>query len=63
MSNFPDCPIPDNMKRKDRMDRVYKKLVNDGLYIKPVCLDDRHTEWGYFIVAVDDPYSAANNPG
>jgi hypothetical protein len=29
--------------------------------VKPVCLDEKHSEWGYFIVAVDNPYSVAKN--
>ncbi len=57
MKKFPDCPIPDNMHRKSRMNRLYKKLIDDALYVRPVCLDDKHSEYGYFIVSVDDPYS------
>jgi hypothetical protein len=60
MHNFPNCPTPDNMKRKDRMDRLYDRLKDTGLYVQPVCLDDRHSEWGYFIVSVDDPFNAAS---
>ena len=45
----------DDMHRKQRMDRLYAKLLESGLFVQPVCLDDPCGEWGYFIVAVDDP--------
>ena len=65
MSKFPATPPPGNMERSHRMDRLHKKLVGQGLYVRPVCLDETCAEWGYFIVAVDDPYSvsAATNQG
>ena len=53
---FPDTPPFGNMTRKHRMDRLKKRLIEQGLYVRPVCLDEICSEWGYFIVSVDDPY-------
>ena len=61
MKNFPETPPLGNMERKDRMDRLCERLMGQGLYVRPVCLDETHAEWGYFIVAVDDPYLAIIN--
>jgi hypothetical protein len=63
MNKFPETPPPGNMERKHRMDRLHKKLVEQGLYVRPVCLDETLSEWGYFIVAVDDPYSVTTTHG
>lgn len=56
MNKFPDTPPRGDMTRKHRMKRLENKLVTDGLYVRPVPLDDSYYETGYFIVAVDDPY-------
>ena len=55
MNKYPKTPPPGNMERKQRMDRLHQSLVDMGLYVWPVCNnDEKCTEWGYFIVAVDD---------
>jgi len=56
MQKFPDTPPPGDMERKQRMVRLHKKLVEQGLYVRIVYLDDKLSEYGYFIVAIDDPY-------
>ena len=53
---FPLTPPLGNMTRKHRMDRLKNRLIEQGLYVRPVCLDETYSEWGYFIVSVDDPY-------
>jgi len=60
MANFPDTPPRGDMTRKHRMNRLQEKLVQDGLYVRPVPLDDNCREWGYFIVSLDNPYEVAN---
>lgn len=61
MGQFPETPPPGNMKRGQRMDRLQKRLMAQGLYVRPVCLDDQCTEWGYFIVSIDDPFEIKTN--
>ena len=56
MNRFPETPPRGDMTRKDRMDRLEKKLVREGFYVRPVCLNEQCSEWGYFIVAIDDPF-------
>jgi hypothetical protein len=56
MNKFPEIPPRGDMTRKHRMRRLEKILVDQGLYVRPVLLDDSCQERGYFIVAVDDPY-------
>jgi len=63
MEKFPETPPPGNMERKQRMDRLQKKLVELRLYVRPICLDETLSEWGYLIVAVDDPYLVTTNHG
>lgn len=63
MSKFPETPPPGDMERKDRIRRLHKRLVDQGLYVRPVYMDEKCTEYGYFIVAVDDPYSIATTQG
>jgi hypothetical protein len=63
MSNFPSTPPRGDMTRKHMMKRLEKKLTNDALYVRPVYLDDTCSEYGYFIVSVDDPYDAATHQG
>jgi len=53
---FPLTPPLGNMSRKERMDRLMNKLISQGLYVRPVCLDNTYAEYGYFIVSIDDPY-------
>jgi len=55
-NKFPLSPPFGNMTRKHRMDRLKERLIEQGLYVHPICLDETHSEWGYFIVAVDNPY-------
>ncbi len=62
-TKFPVTPPPGDMERKHRMKRLHKELVSQGLYVRPVCLDETYSEWGYFIVSVDDPYSVTTNHG
>ena len=57
MNKFPETPPPGDMERKQRMRRLNKKLSEQGLYVRPVYLDYTLSEYGYLIVAVDDPYS------
>jgi len=45
------------------MKRLEKTLVDRGLYVRPVPLDDTCQEYGYFIVAVDDPYEVTPTYG
>jgi hypothetical protein len=45
------------------MNRIEKKLVDDGLYVRPVYLTEACLEIGYFVVAVDDPYEVAKIQG
>jgi len=59
MDKFPDIPPRGDMTRKHRMKRLERKLVDSGLYVRPVPSDVSCQEWGYFIVAVDDPYDVA----
>jgi hypothetical protein len=59
-AHFPDTPPRGDMTRKQRMDRLEEKLASEGLYVRPVPLNDSCREWGYFIVAVDDPYVLAH---
>ncbi len=63
LERFPNTPPPGNMKRKQRMSRLHKKLVEQGLYVRPVYLDETCSESGYFIVSLDDPYSVTINHG
>ena len=63
MNKFPNIPPRGDMTRKHRMKRLEKTLVDRGLYVRPVPLDDRCQEWGYFIVAVDDPYEVTPTYG
>jgi len=63
MNNFPETPPPGDMERIHRMKRLHKRLVGQGLYVRPVYLDGALSEYGYFIVAVDDPYSAVASHG
>lgn len=63
MGNFPNTPPPGDMTRKHRMKRLEKTLVSQGLYVRPVPLDESASEWGYFIVSVDNPYEAARHHG
>lgn len=63
MNKFPETPPPGDMERKQRMGRLHKRLVERGLYVRPVYLDETCSEYGYFIVAVDDPYSVAEIQG
>ena len=63
MNKFPDTPPRGDMTRKHRMKRLERKLANDGLYIRPVYLDDTYSEYGYFIVSIDDPSYASKYYG
>jgi len=63
MESFPKVPPQGDMTRKHRMDRLEKKLYAEGLYVHPIPLDKSASEWGYFIVSVDDPYEYAKNQG
>jgi hypothetical protein len=63
MNKFPETPPPGDMERKQRMRRLHKRLVEQGLYVRPVYLDEKMSEYGYFVVSVDDPYSASENHG
>jgi hypothetical protein len=45
MANFPDTPPRGDMTRKHGMDRLEKNLVANGLYIRPVPLNDTCHEW------------------
>lgn len=63
MEKFPNIPPRGDMSRKERMDRLEKKLVSDGLYVRPIPFNHSCSEWGYFIVSVDDPYEANLNHG
>lgn len=63
MSRFPETPPLGNMKRGQRMDRLQKRLIAQGLYVRPVYLDEKCAELGYIIVSVDDPYEVAANHG
>jgi hypothetical protein len=63
MSTFPETPPPGDMERKQRMDRLHKKLRECGLYVRPVCTNDACSGYGYFIVAADDPYEVRKNLG
>jgi hypothetical protein len=56
MLNFLDYPPVDNMLRKDRIKRLYKKLIAEGLYVQPVCLDESCSEYGYLVVSIDDTF-------
>ena len=58
MEKFPETPPPGDMERRQRMKRLHQNLVERGLYVRPVYLDETLSEYGYFIVALDDPYSA-----
>jgi hypothetical protein len=53
---FPETPPPGDMERKQRMHRLQRKLIEQGLYVRPVYLDETMSEYGYLIVSVDDPY-------
>ncbi|WAC08914.1 MAG: hypothetical protein OS130_06955 [Thermodesulfobacteriota bacterium] len=56
MNKFPETPPPGDMERKQRMRRLHKTLIEQGLYVRPVYLNELMSEYGYFIVSVDDPY-------
>ena len=62
LERFPDTPPRGDMTRKHRMDRLEKKLVDEGFYVKPVCWDEQCTQWGYFIVSIDNPWLWKNHP-
>jgi len=60
MGSFPKVPMKkDDMTRRKRMNRLCDTLKGKGLYVEPVPFDESCTGWGYFIVAVDNPYEAA----
>ena len=68
MNRFPETSPPGNMERKDRMCRLYKNLVDQGLYVREVSrdvylTDAMFSEYAYFIVSVDAPYSATEIQG
>lgn len=63
MTNFPETPPPGDMERSHRMKRLHKRLSEQGLYVRPVYMDEKMSEYGYFIVSVDDPYSATEVQG
>lgn len=63
MNKFPETPPPGDMERRQRMRRFYDHLKNQGLYVRPVYLNDKMSEYGYFIVSIDDPYSAIETQG
>lgn len=64
MGTFPRIPIKkDDMSRRNRMNRLNKKLRSEGLFVEPVPFNDTCTGWDYFIVAVDNPYEAIKNHG
>lgn len=63
MQKFPETPPPGDMDRKQRMRRLQRKLIEQGLYVRPVYLDETLSEYGYFIVAVDDPYEITVSQG
>ncbi len=63
MSNFPETPPPGDMERTHRMKRVHRNLVDQGLYVRPVYLDESLSEYGYFIVSVDDPHIQGQDQG
>ena len=63
MNKFPETPPPGDMERIHRMRRLYDKLKKQGLYVRPVYLNDKMSEYGYFIVAVDDPYLVSETHG
>jgi hypothetical protein len=63
MNKSPETPPPGNMERKQRMTRLHKRLVDQGLYVRHVYLDETMSEYGYLIVAVDDPYSVVVTQG
>ena len=50
MINFLDNPPVDNMDIKDRMKRLCKKLIDEGLYVQPVYLDETCSEYGHLVV-------------
>jgi hypothetical protein len=62
-NTFPIIPPRGDMTRKDRMKRLEKTLIPQGLYVHAIPLDDTCHEWGYFIVSVDDPYEAVKCQG
>ena len=45
------------------MDKLNKSLKDKGRYVEPVPFDESCQEWGYFIVAVDNPYEALKHQG
>ena len=57
MQQFPDIPPNYTMDRQARMERLEKKLIEQGLYVKSIPLDETYREWGYFIVSIDDPFN------
>jgi hypothetical protein len=57
MIKFPETPPRGDMERKQRMRRVCKTPTEQGLFVRPVYLDEAMSEYGYFIVSIDDPYS------
>jgi len=63
MSKFPETPPPGDMERKQRMCRLHKNLTEQALYVTPVYLTDAMSEYGYFIVSVDDPYLMSETYG
>lgn len=61
MIHFLEIPPIDNMDRKDRIKRLYKKLIDEGLYVQPVHLNKEHNEYGYLIVSIDDKFISATD--
>lgn len=50
-------PPPCDMTHKHRMKRLEQFLKQQGLYVHPVPIDDGASDWGFFIVSIDDPFS------
>lgn len=62
-NKFPETPPPGDMERSHRMKRLHERLCEQGLYVRPIYLDETASEYGYFIVSLDNPYSVAGNQG
>ena len=51
-------PPPGDMSHRHRMKRLESFLKQQGLYVHPVPIDDIASDWGYFIVSIEDPFSS-----
>jgi len=63
MSKFPKTLPPGDMKRKQSMRRLHDNLKKQGLYVRPIYLNEEMSEYGYLRVSVDDPYSVNDTHG